>query len=179
MYLVIVQLTDWLTDWLDDWLIAQLTCCLSYRLTSFRTSDQLTGWRAQLLTDWLYDRLGWWANGHRLIDWLIGWLIAWLICLTGWLTYWRFMLRKLINVNFLYDVNQNYWLLMKWLIFHFRWDVSSRCDKTLTATGFRGYLQCRKCCIYCFVIQLLSEPDKQNFWYSLFKVRLRRRFVSF
>ena len=117
-----------------------------------------------MVTDWL-------------IDWLIGWLIAWLICLTGWLTYWRFMLRKLINFNVFYDVIQNYWLLMTWLIFHFRWDVSGRCDKTLTATGFRGYLQCRKCCIYCFVIQLLSEPDKQNFWYSLFKVRLRHGFV--
>ena len=34
-----------------------------------------------------------------------------------------------------------------------------------------------KCCIYCFVIQLLSEPDKQNFWYSLFKVRLRYRLI--
>ena len=153
---------------MSDYLINFLTDCLTSQL-------------AQLLTYWLYDRLGWLANGHRLIDWLIDWLAHCLtnICLTGWLTYWRFMLRKLINFNVLYDVNQNYWLLMKWLNFHFILDVSSRCDKTLTATGFRGYLQCHKCCIYCFVIQLLSEPDKQNFWYSLFKVRLRCRFIGF
>ena len=28
--------------------------------------------------------------------------------------------------------------------------------------SFRGYLKYRKCCIDCFVILLLSEPDKQN-----------------
>ena len=28
--------------------------------------------------------------------------------------------------------------------------------------GFRGYLEYYECCIFYFVIQLLSEPDKQN-----------------
>ena len=50
--------------------------------------------------------------------------------------------------------------------------MSSRCDKTSKATGFKGYLQCHKCCIYCFVIQLSSEPDKVNCWYSLFKSKI-------
>ena len=62
-------------------------------------------------------------------------------------------------------------LLMKMTNFHFRLDVPSRCDKTSTATGFRGYFQCHECCIYCFVIQILSEPDKLNCWCSVFKVR--------
>ena len=61
---------------------------------------------------------------------------------------------------------------MKMTNFHFRLDVSSRCDKTSTATGFRGYLQCHECCIQCFVIQILSEPDKLNCWYSVFKVKI-------
>ena len=39
-------------------------------------------------------------------------------------------------------------------------------------TGLRAYLQYCKCCIYCFVIQLLSEPDKLN-WCSLFQVGFR------
>ena len=30
----------------------------------------------------------------------------------------------------------------------------------LQQPGFWAYLQCCKCCIDCFVIQLLSEPDK-------------------
>ena len=28
--------------------------------------------------------------------------------------------------------------------------------------GFRGYLEYHECCIFYFVIQLFSEPDKQN-----------------
>ena len=113
-------------------------------------------------------------------DWLIAWLAHWLIASTGLFTHGRFMLRKEINFNALHDMNQKYWdCWWKWLISHFRSDVSSRCDKTSTATGLRGYLQCHKCCIYCLVIQLSSEPDKLNCWYSLLKVRLRHGFISF
>ena len=39
-------------------------------------------------------------------------------------------------------------------------------------TGLKAYLQYCKCCIYCFVIQLLSEPDKLNCC-SLFQVGFR------
>ena len=28
--------------------------------------------------------------------------------------------------------------------------------------GFRGYLEYHECCIFYFVIQLFSEPDKEN-----------------
>ena len=46
-------------------------------------------------------------------------------------------------------------------------------------TGLRAYLQYCKCCIYCFAIQLLSEPDKLN-WCSLFQVGFRHAtFLAF
>ena len=155
-------LANWLISWLADWLADLLTDLQTYLLINL-----LTNWLAELLNYWLTDWL-------TVTDWLIDWLAHWLIGFTGLFTYWRFMLRKENNFNALHDTNQNYWdCWWKWLIFHFRSNVSSRCDKTSTATGFRGYLQCHRCCIYCFVIQLMSEPDKLNCWYSLFKVRVR------
>ena len=36
----------------------------------------------------------------------------------------------------------------------------------------RVYLQYRKCCVFHFVIQLLSEPDKQKYVAGLFKRQL-------
>ena len=176
------QLTDWLAYWLaevlTDWLAELLTCWLSNWLIGW-----LADWLADLLTDLqtylLTNLLNYWLTVW-LIDWLIAWLAHRLIGFTGLFTYWTFMLRKEINFNVLHDMNQNYWdCWWKWLIFHFRSNVSSRCDKTSTATGFRGYLQCHKCCIYCFVIQLSREPDKLNCWYGLFNVRLSHGFISF
>ena len=46
------------------------------------------------------------------------------------------MLREEINFNAFYDVNQNYCCWWKWLVFHFRLDVSSRCAITSTALDF-------------------------------------------
>ena len=48
----------------------------------------------------------------------------------------------------------------------------------LQQPGYWAYLQYCKCFIDCFVIQLLSEPDKLNLC-SLFKVKLVYSFISF
>ena len=48
----------------------------------------------------------------------------------------------------------------------------------LQELGFWTYLQYCKCCIDCFVILFLSEPDKLNAC-SLFKARLTYSFISF
>ena len=119
-------LTDWCTDLLTDWLTDWLTDILTDLLT-----DLLTNFQANWLADWptinyqltVLLIMSWLTDSRRLIDWLAGSLTHWL----GWCTEihptkWRDS-----------DVNQDYWLLMKMVIFHLRSDVSSRCVKTSTA----------------------------------------------
>ena len=151
-----VWLTDWLTGgWLADW----LTDFSAYQLT-----DQLTGW----LTDWL-------TVADKLLDFLGSSLTNWLDWLTDIL---RFMLRKGINFNtFMMWIkitaiaDENDWLFISDQICPA--DVSRR-----QQPGFWAYLRYCKCFIGCFVIQLLSEPDKLKLC-SLFKVRWTYSFINF
>ena len=94
--------------------------------------------------------------------------------LTNWLDWLAnvliFMLRKGINFNaFMMWIkitaiaDENDWFFISDQICP---DVSR-----LQQPGFWTYLQCCKCCIDCFVIQLLSEPDKLKSC-SLLKARL-------
>ena len=95
--------------------------------------------------------------------------------LTNWLDWLAnvliFMLRKGINFNaFMIWIkitaiaDENDWFFISDQICPA--DVSR-----LQQPGFWAYLQCCKCCIDCFVIQLLSEPDKLKSC-SLLKARL-------
>ena len=113
-------LTCWLTDWCTDLLTDWLTDWLTDILTDFLT-DLLTNFQADCVTDYkLIDRQ---SQADRLAGQLIDSLTHWL----GWCT--EIHPTKWCDN----DVNQDYWLLMKMVIFHFRSDVSSRCVKTSTA----------------------------------------------
>ena len=155
-------LADWLTNWLTDW------------LTGGWLADWLTDFSAYQLTDqyyWLADWFNYWLTVW-LIDCLTDWLAHWLIDLSGELTY--FMLRKGINFNAVMiwmkitaiaDPDESDWRFIS--------DQICLADSSrLQQAGFWAYLQyCTcKCCVHCFVIQLLSEPDKLKLC-SLFKVR--------
>ena len=117
--------TVWLGGWLTDWLALMLADLLTDLLTNIVVNwlaDWLNFWLAVLLINWLTD-------SRMPIDW--SWLLAhWLIDLTGWLIYWDSWKEK--NLRLLI-MNQDYWLLMKMVIFHFRSDVTSRCPKTSVA----------------------------------------------
>ena len=141
-----------LIPWLTDWLMADL-------LTDF-----LTSLLTNLLTNWLAD---WLTVADRLLDFLVSSLTNWLDWLADIL---RFMLRKGINFNaFMMWIkitasgDQNDWFFISDQICPA--DVS-RCQQP----GFWAYLQFCKWFIDCFVIPLLSEPDKLKLC-SLFKVR--------
>ena len=115
-------LTYWLTDWLIDWHFNWLIDWLAYQLPG-----QLTGWLAyyKLPTDCVtdYKPIDRQSQADRLAGGLIDSLTNWL----GWCT--EIHPTKWCDN----DVNQDYWLLMKMVIFHFRLDVSSRCVKTSSA----------------------------------------------
>ena len=113
--------TDWLGGWLTDWLAVMLTDLLMDLLTNIVVNwlaDWLNYWLAVLLINWLTDN-HWLTDHGSLTNWL-DWLVDIL----------RFMKRK---ESRLLIVNQDYWLLMKIVIFHFRLDVTSRCPKTSVA----------------------------------------------
>ena len=143
--------TDWLSYWVCDWLTCWLTNLISW----------LTDWLADLLTDLPMNWLADWLNYLLTVwqkDWLTdsSWLIVeWVIDLTGFLTYWNkfSMLRKEINL-----LPSIIWIkttdcLWKWLIFHFRSDLSSGCLSRLQQPGFWAHLQYCKCCSFCLVFQ--------------------------
>ena len=172
-------MTDWLTGWHSDLLIDWLIGWLTYWLGADLLTDLLTS----LLTK-LTDQYYW------LTDWFNYWLTVWLIDgLTDWLAhYWlewltevlRFMLRKGINfnafmmwtkINAIADPDESDW--------HFISDQICPTDVSgCQQRGFWAYLQYCKWFIGCFVIPLLSEPDKLNLC-SLFKVKLVYSFISF
>ena len=142
--------------WLIDW---WLTCWLTYWLLRL-----LTYWPIDWLTDWL-------TAADRLLDFLDS-------SSTNWLDWpadiLRFMLRKGINFNAF-----TMWIKITAIAYWNDWffisdqicpEDASRCQQP----GFWAYLQYCKCCIDCFLTQLLNEPAKLC---SLFKV-LDRRTVS-
>ena len=47
--------------------------------------------------------------------------------------------------------------------FFFQVICHKQTGSSLQHLGFTGYLEYCRCCIFYFVIQLLSEQDKQNF----------------
>ena len=143
--------------WLIDW---WLTCWLTYWLLRL-----LTYWPIDCLTDWL-------SVADRLLDFLAS-------SLTNWLDWpadiLRFMLRKGIKILLpSWCESRLLQLLIKMTDFSFQIcpaDVSRH-----QQPGFWAYLQYCKCCIDCFVTQLLSEPDELC---SLFKERQTYSFISF
>ena len=151
---------DCFTSFLTDWLVADL---LTNLLTSPLT-NLLTNWLADWLADWL-------TVADRLLDFLASSSTNWLDWSADIL---RFMLRKGINFN-AFTMGIKITAIAYWNDWFFISDQicpedASRCQQP----GFWAYLQYCKCCIDCFLTQLLNEPDKLC---SLFKV-LDRRTVS-
>ena len=157
-----------LTKWRQQWLkiVLHLFWLIDWWLTCW-----LTYWLLRLLTYWPID---WLTVADRLLDFLAS-------SSTNWLNWpadilLRFMLRKGINfiafmmwIKITMIADQNDWFFISDQICPA--DVSRR-----QQAGFWAYLQYYKCCIDCFVTQLLSEPAKLC---SLFKVRYTcRRTVS-
>ena len=153
------QLIDWLIGSLSDWVVADLVTDL---LTSLLT-NVLTNWLADWFNNWLAD-----CVTDRLIDWLAGSLTHWLNWLADVL---RLMLRKGIKSNFSVMPVKLLQLLMKLTDFFISDQICPADVSRLQQPGFWAYLQYCKCVIDCFVIQLLSEPDKLNLTCSLFEVR--------
>ena len=155
-------LTDWLTCWLTlsltDWLIDQLTYSQTDSMTDLLT-DWLMYWLTDWLTHWLIDwHFNWLIDwlAYQLPGQLTRWLAYYKLptdCVTDYklidrqsqadrlagqlidsLTHWLGWCTEIHPTKWCdNDVNQDYWLLMKMVIFHFRSDVSSRCVKTSTA----------------------------------------------
>ena len=152
-WLKIVLHLFWLIDW---W----LTCWLTYWLLRL-----LTYWPIDWLTDWL-------TVADRLLDFLARSSNNWLDWSADILI---FMLRKGINFNAF-----TMWIKITAIAYWNDWffisdqicpEDASRCQQP----GFcKAYLQYCKCCIDCFLTQVLNEPAKLC---SLFKV-LDRRTVS-
>ena len=124
-------LTFWRADWVTDWLGGWLTDWLAVMLT-----DLLTELLTNIVVNWLADWLNYWL-AVLLINWWLtvtDWLIMAASSFTNWLDWLvdilRFMKRK---ESRLLIGNQDYWLLMKMVIFHFRLDVTSRSPKTSVA----------------------------------------------
>ena len=70
------------------------------------------------------------------------------------------------NVLFYYwRTELSFEIFKKLLNFCFSSDAAYRQDQTSRRQPrFRAYLQYCECCIFYFVIQLLSEPDKWDCW---------------
>ena len=160
------SLTKWQQQWLKTvlhlfWLIDWwLTCWLTY-------------WLLRLLTYWPIDWLNDWLTvADRLLDFLARSSNNWLDWSADILI---FMLRKGINFNAF-----TMWIKITAIAYWNDWffisdqicpEDASRCQQP----GFcKAYLQYCKCCIDCFLTQVLNEPAKLC---SLFKV-LDRRTVS-
>ena len=60
-------------------------------------------------------------------------------------------------------------LLLMFICFFFQVICHKQTGSSLQHLGFRRYLEYCRCCIFYFVIQLLSEPDKQNCWQLVVK----------